>query len=60
MNGYSTFPKDLRLEPHYQMVYCHIQDASYGGGSYPPEEMQSVYTKTGALPSDGLLPYPGH
>ena len=37
MKGYSTFRKaPALLEPHHQIVYCHIQDTHCGGGgSYP-------------------------
>ena len=32
MNRYSTFPKALAsLEPHHQIVLCHIQDIRWGG-----------------------------
>ena len=31
--GYSTFPKaPASLEPHYQIVWCHIQDTRLRGG----------------------------
>ena len=44
---YSAFPKapDL-LEPHYQIVLCHILDTF--GESYPFAEMQSVYSAASA------------
>ena len=46
MKGYSAFPKaPTLLEPHRQIVYCHIQDTCWkGGGSYPSAEVQSVYS----------------
>ena len=32
MKGYSAFPKaPALLEPHHQIVYCHIQDTRLGG-----------------------------
>ena len=31
MKGYSVFPKaPALLEPHHQIVYCHIQDTRWG------------------------------
>ena len=31
MKGLSTFPKaPASLEPHFQIIYCHIQDTSWG------------------------------
>ena len=40
IKGYSAFPKaPASLEPHHQIVYCHIQDTR-GGGSYPTAEKQ--------------------
>ncbi len=31
IKGYSTFPKALALlEPHYQIILCHIQDNHWG------------------------------
>ena len=31
MKGYSTFPKiPALLEPHYQIVSCHIQETRWG------------------------------
>ena len=45
IKGYSTFPKaPALLEPHHQIIYCHIQDTRWGGGSYPSAEKQSVYS----------------
>ena len=36
INGYSAFPKTpALLEPHHQIVQCHIQDTRYGGGLTP-------------------------
>ena len=44
MKGYSTFTKPpALLEPHYQIVYCHIQDTRWWG-SYRYAEKQSVYS----------------
>ena len=44
MKGYSAFPKaPALLEPHHQIVYCHIQDTRRGG-SYPSAEEESVYS----------------
>ena len=44
MKGYSALPKALALvEPHHQIVLCHIQD-TFGRGSYPSAEMPSVYS----------------
>ena len=41
---YSTFPKAPALvEPHNEIVQCHIQ-VTHGGGSYPSIEVQSVYS----------------
>ena len=43
MKGYSAFPKaPASLEPHHQIVLCHIQDTLVG--SYPSREMQMVYS----------------
>ena len=45
MKGYSAFPKaPALLEPHHQIVKCHIQDTRWRGGSYPSAEVQSVYS----------------
>ena len=36
MKGYSVFPKaPASLEPHHQIVLCHIQDTRWGGGLTP-------------------------
>ena len=36
MKEYSTFPKaPASLEPHHQIVYCHIDVTRSGGGAYP-------------------------
>ena len=44
MKGYFAFPKaPALLEPHHQIVYCHIQDTRWGG-SYPSVEKQPVYS----------------
>ena len=49
MKGYSTFPKALALlEPHNQIVLCHIQNNRLEWGSYPSAEKQSVYSTTPA------------
>ena len=41
--GCSAFPKTpASLEPHHQIVYCHIRTLI--GGSYPSVEVQSVYS----------------
>ena len=41
---YSAFPKaPLLLEPHHQIVKCHIHDTRCGWGSYPSLKKQSVY-----------------
>ena len=43
MNGYSAFQEGPPLlEPHHQIVSCHILDTP-GGGSYPSAVMQLVY-----------------
>ena len=43
MKGYSVFPKaSASMEPHQQIVQCHIHD-SHGGVSYLSAETQSVY-----------------
>ena len=34
-----------KMEPHYQMVWCHMQDL-FWRGSYPSTEMKSVYSTT--------------
>ena len=46
MKRYSTFPSDpTLLEPRHYIVWCHIQNShSWGGGSYPSAELQSVYS----------------
>ena len=42
--GYSAFPKaPVLLEPHHQIVQCHIQDTHWAG-SYPSAEKQLVYS----------------
>ena len=36
MKGYSAFPKaPTLLEPHHQVVLCHIQDTRWGGVFLP-------------------------
>ena len=48
--GYSAFPKaPALLEPHHQIVKCHIQDTRFEG-SYSSAEKQSVYS---TAPADG-------
>ena len=43
MKRYSAFPKAPALvEPHHQMVSCHIQDARWG--VYSSSEMQLVFS----------------
>ena len=44
MMEYSILPKAPGLEPHHQMVKCHIQDTCWRWGSYSSAEMQSVYS----------------
>ena len=45
--GYSVFPKaPSLLEPHHQIVLCHIHSM---GESYLSVEMQSVYSKAPLL-----------
>ena len=42
MKEYSTFPKDpALLDPHHQIVYCHIQDIHWG--SLTPPQRWSQY-----------------
>ena len=36
MKGCSLFPKAPSLEPHHQIVLCHIQYIRWWGGSYSP------------------------
>ena len=44
IKGYSSFTKaPALLEPHHQIVWCHIQDTHWGR-SYPSAEKQSVYS----------------
>ena len=44
MKEYSTFPKaPALLEPHHQIVQCHIQDTRWGK-SYSSAETQLVYS----------------
>ena len=43
MKGYYIFPKTLGLEPHHQIVYCHIKTL-LEWGSYSSAEMHSVYS----------------
>ena len=42
MKGYYIFPRSPGLEPHYEMVQCHIK-TFVGGESYLSAEIQSVY-----------------
>ena len=45
MKRSSAFPKALAsLEPHHQIVQCHIQDTRQVGGAYPSAEVLSVYS----------------
>ena len=49
MKGYSAFPKaPALLQPHHQIVKCHIRTL-VGGGSNSFAEMQSLYSKTSAI-----------
>ena len=49
MKGCSEFPKaPASLEPHYQIVECHMSDTRRGG-SYLSTEKQSVYS---TVPAD--------
>ena len=51
MKGYSTFPKaPALLEPHYQIVLCHIQDTRWWGLT----PLQSVYS---TAPADWAKTY---
>ena len=44
IKGYSLFPKaPALLEPHHQIVQCHIQDTRWGVLT-PSAEKQSVYS----------------
>ena len=54
MNGYSTFPKSPRLEPHHHIVLCHIQNYRCVG-VFPSAKMQSVYS-TAPPPADRGCP----
>ena len=48
MKECSAFPKaPASLEPHHQIVLCHIPDTRWGG-SYPSAEVQSVYSTSPA------------
>ena len=49
MKGYSAFPNaPALLEPHHQIVLCHIQDTRWG--SYPSVEKHiEKYPKSGLL-----------
>ena len=52
MKGCSAFPEaPALLEPHHQIVSCHIQDTPWGGVgvSYPAAETQSMYS---TVPAD--------
>ena len=40
-SAFSTVP--ALLEPHRQIVLCHIQNTHWGEESYPSAEMQLVY-----------------
>ena len=45
MKGYSTFPKaPAELEPHHQIVLCHIRTLVGRWGSYLSTEVQLVYS----------------
>ena len=44
------------LEPHHQIVLCHIQD-THRGGSYPSAEKQLVYS---TAPADWAIPAQYH
>ena len=44
MKKYSIFAKASGLEPHHQMVWYHIQETRWEGGSYPFEGMSLVYS----------------
>ena len=56
MKGYSAFPKaPALLEPHHQIVSCHIQDTRWGG-SYSSAEVPSVYS---TAPANWAIKYIG-
>ena len=45
MKGYCKFPEaPALLGPHHWLVWCHIPDTRWEGGSYPSAEMQSMYS----------------
>ena len=44
IKGQSTFLKATGLEPHHQIVLCHIQDTRWMVEFYRSAEMQSVYS----------------
>ena len=52
MKKYSTFLKAPGLQPHHEMVQCHIQDTRWGKGSYPSAVMQSAYS---TAPADWVI-----
>ena len=53
MKGYSAFPNvPALLEPHHQIVLCHIQHTH---GGYPSPEKQSVYSTAPADWARGVV-----
>ena len=48
IKGYSAFTKaPALLEPHHQIVWCHIHETRWGG-AYPTAEEQSVNSTAAA------------
>ena len=52
IKGYSTFPKAPELEPHDQIVLCHILDTHLGGGVDPFVEILLAYS---TVPADWAM-----
>ena len=58
MKGYSAFPKAAALlEPHHQIVYCHIQETRWGGVLPHCREAVGVFYRSSRLGNQatGLL-----
>ena len=57
MKEYSAFPKaPVLLEPHHQIVYCHVLDTCWKrGGSYPSAKIQPMYSSATADWAEAIM-----
>ena len=56
IKGYSAFPKaPVLLEPHHQIVYCHIYDNRWGGGLTPLQRSSRCILQPHRLSKHGYV-----